>query len=134
MISLRNHVASLVAVFLALAVGIALGGGPLASTADVRRRVDRPAPRSRQPASDDSAAAYADAFADRQCRPALRQRPGRPRGRVLAMPGAEAAQIKALNAQIVAAGGAITGTYTAGEALRRPRPEGPRSDHGRQPS
>jgi hypothetical protein len=33
------------------------------------------------------------------------------------MPGAETAQVKALQAQIIAAGGAITGTFTAGDKL-----------------
>ena len=36
---------------------------------------------------------------------------------ILAMPGAETAQVKSLQAQIIAAGGAITGTFTTGDAL-----------------
>ena len=50
-ISLRHHVASLVAVFLALAVGIALGGGPLAERrhAAATSRPPRPPRRRRRP-------------------------------------------------------------------------------------
>lgn len=119
MITLRNHVASLVAVFLALAVGIALGGGPLSSTATSDD--ESTSSTSKSPAaSDDSAAEYAEAFATASAARLYDDGLAGHAVALLAMPGAEAAQIKAINAQIVAAGGAITGTYTAGEALLDP--------------
>ena len=120
MISLRQHVASLVAVFLALAVGIVLGGGPLAGDddADDTRRAG---PRRRRRPARDNHDDYADAFAAE----------GAPRlyangldghaSAILALPGAEPDQIKALSAQIATAGGAITGLYTAGESWSTPR-------------
>ncbi len=118
MIPLRQHVASLVAVFLALAVGIALGGGPLAGGDDddgddqpTATASDRPAPVS------DSQAEFADAFVEQG---AARLYAGGLTGHaaaILAMPGAETAQVKALQAQIITAGGAITGTFTAGDKL-----------------
>jgi hypothetical protein len=115
-ISLRQHVASLVAVFLALAVGIALGGGPLA---DDDEGDDQPtATTTAKPApTSDNLSEFADAFAGEG---AARLYAGGLNGHaaaILAMPGAETAQVKALQAQIIAAGGAITGTFTAGDKL-----------------
>ncbi len=40
MITYRHHIASLVAVFLALAIGVALGGGPWRARPQRRRRAD----------------------------------------------------------------------------------------------
>jgi hypothetical protein len=121
MIPLRQHVASLVAVFLALAVGIALGGGLLAGDDDdagddqpTSATTGKPAPVA------DGGSEFADAFASEG---AARLFGGGLTGHaaaILAMPGAETAQIKALQAQIIAAGGAITGTYTAGDTLVDP--------------
>jgi hypothetical protein len=114
-ISLRQHVASLVAVFLALAVGIALGGGPLADDDGddhpTTTTTANPAPTS------DNLSEFADAFAGEG---AARLYAGGLNGHaaaILAMPGAETAQVKALQEQIIAAGGAITGTFTAGYKL-----------------
>ena len=117
MISLRQHVASLVAVFLALAVGIALGGGPLGGDDDdgddqpTTTTTDKPA------LAPDRQSEFADAFAEEG---AVRLYAGGLNGHaaaILAMPGAETAQVKALQAQVLAAGGAITGTFTAGDKL-----------------
>ena len=117
MISLRQHVASLVAVFLALAVGIVLGGGPLANDDDdgddqpTTTATAKPAPTS------DRQSEFADAFASAG---AVRLYAGGLNGHavaILELPGAETAQVKALQAQVIAAGGAITGTFTAGAML-----------------
>jgi copper transport outer membrane protein MctB len=116
-ISLRQHVVSLVAVFLALAVGIVLGGGPLANDDDdgddqpSATAAAKPAPTS------DSRSEFADAFAGAG---AVRLYAGGLNGHaaaILELPGAETAQVKALQAQVIAAGGAITGTFTAGALL-----------------
>ena len=122
MISLRQHVASLVAVFLALAVGIALGGGPLAAdedgdpgAPDGRSASSTPTP-SPGPVSD-RAAEFADAFAGQGANRLYADGLSGHAAAILAMPGAESATVKALQAQIVAAGGAITGTFTAGAKL-----------------
>jgi hypothetical protein len=115
-IPLREHIASLVAVFLALAVGIALGGGPLANDDDGD---DRPAATTTEksaPASDNGSE-FADAFVGEG---AARLYAGGLNGHaaaILTMPGAETAQVKALQVQIIAAGGAITGTFAAGDDL-----------------
>ena len=51
MISYRHHIVSLVAVFLALAVGIVLGGGPLT---DLGRAAEAPATRAPPPSAPPS--------------------------------------------------------------------------------
>ena len=120
MISLRQHIASLVAVFLALAVGIALGGGPLAGDDDddgasddqpTASTTERPAPES------DGRAEFADAFAGAAAARLYADGLTGHAAAILTMPGAETAQVKSLQAQIVAAGGAITGTFAAGDKL-----------------
>ena len=78
----------------------------------------RPATTTAKPApASDSQSEFADAFAGAG---AARLYAGGLNGHaaaILAMPGAETAQVKALQAQIIAAGGAITGTFTAGDKL-----------------
>ena len=119
MISLRQHIASLVAVFLALAVGIVLGGGPLAGSDDDNSG-DTGSTGTSTPsagASDDQVAKFADAFA---AAGATRLYAGGLAGHataLLTLPGASSAQVKALQAQVLAAGGAITGTYTLGAKM-----------------
>ncbi len=120
MISLRQHVASLVAVFLALAVGIALGGGPLATTDDEPKDQSGPSASEQPEPQDDGAAAYADAFAAAGANRLYASGLDGHAVAILAMPGAQPTQIKALTAQVVAAGGPITGSFTAGEALVDP--------------
>jgi hypothetical protein len=119
-IPLRQHIASLVAVFLALAVGIALGGGPLAGGDDedggsdeqpTTSTSERPAPVS------DGRSDFADAFAGAAAARLYAAGLTGHAAAILAMPGAETAQVKSLQGQIVAAGGSITGTFAAGDKL-----------------
>jgi copper transport outer membrane protein MctB len=120
MISLRQHVTSLVAVFLALAVGIALGGGLLGDSAD--EPDDRPTTPVSQPSQAPAGdlASFADTFAAAGAARLYANGLDGHASVILAMPGADAQQIKTLSGQITAAGGAITGTFTAGEALVDP--------------
>lgn len=117
MISFRHHVVSLVAVFLALAVGIALGGGPLSDLG----RDDAPAAASTQAdpavaqqasfgeefAAASAGALYAGGLKDRDVA-------------LLAMPGADGESVSALGAQVEAAGGSVAGTYEVQRALTDP--------------
>ena len=123
MISLRQHVSSLVAVFLALAVGIALGGGPLGGRDD-NRSTDEPsagATGTPEPtAQSDVPSEYADAFAGEGATRLYADGLTGHAAAIVAMPGAETAQIKAVQAQIIAAGGAITGTFDVGDKLVDP--------------
>jgi hypothetical protein len=117
MIPLRQHVASLVAVFLALAVGIALGGGPLAGDDDNGDGQPASTTSEKPAAASDSQAEFAEAFAGEAATRLYAAGLNGHAAAILAMPGAETAQVKTLQAQIIAAGGAITGTFTAGDKL-----------------
>jgi hypothetical protein len=103
----RQHVASLVAVFLALAVGIVLGGGLLAGGDDddggsdeqpSASSTERPAPPS------DGQAGFADAFAGAGAARLYAAGLTGHAAAILTMPGADTAHVKLLQAQIVAAG------------------------------
>ncbi len=121
MIPLRQHLASLVAVFLALAIGIALGGGVLGDSdePDGDRPVSSSSTTEPAPVSDDLAA-YGDAFAGEGAARLYANGLDGHATAILTMPDADSAQVKALQEQIIAAGGAITGTYTVGEAMVDP--------------
>lgn len=115
MISYRHHIASLVAVFLALAVGVVLGGGPLSDLG----RDDRAASATTQRTTTRSAA-YGDVFAS-SAAPTLYAGRLKEHGvAIVAMPGADAHTIDALSHQVTAAGGRVTGTYAARAALTQP--------------
>lgn len=124
MITLRQHVASLVAVFMALSIGIALGGGPL-SNSSAREGDDRSAASSGtgRDGAPDPAAEYAEAFA---AEGAARMYADGLHGHavaVLRLPGTDAEQLKDLNSQVVAGGGAITATFDLGGAIFDPDEE-----------
>jgi hypothetical protein len=114
-ISYRHHVVSLVAVFLALAVGVALGGGPLSElgrddtpvSAQVRAR-EQVAQREAGFGDDFATAAADTLYAGR-----LKDHPVS----ILTMPGADGDMVSALAAQVEAAGGKVAGTYDAEPAL-----------------
>lgn len=114
MISYRHHVVSLIAVFLALAIGVTLGGGPLS---DIGRAEAPSSTVLAQDAGAERAQAFAETFATASA-PALYA--GRLRDRsvsVLSLPGADPAVVDSLGAQIKAAGGSVSGRYTALPAL-----------------
>ncbi len=118
MISYRHHIVSLVAVFLALAVGIVLGGGPLT---DLGRAAEAPAHASaasqRAAQQAERAAGYGDDFATAG---AATLYGGRLKGQavsILTLPGASDTEVKALGAQVETAGGTVAGTYAARSAL-----------------
>lgn len=113
MISYRHHIVSLVAVFLALAVGVVLGGGPLSELG----RDDRPAAATTQERKADRTATYGDRFATASAT-ALYDGGLRDRAvSVVVLPGAEADVVSGLGAQVEAAGGAVAGTYEVQPAL-----------------
>jgi hypothetical protein len=116
-ISYRHHIVSLVAVFLALAVGVVLGGGPLTELG----RADTPAASgaATQRASQraERGAAFGDDFA---AAGAATLYGGRLEGQavsILTLPGAAGEEVSALGAQVEAAGGTVAGTYDARPAL-----------------
>ena len=120
MISLRQHVTSLVAVFLALAVGIVLGGGLLADTDDEPDDQSAASASDASDTPDPSTDAYAEEFAAASAPRLYADGLDGHATVVLTMPGADPAQVKSLTDQVSAAGGAITGTFAATETLVDP--------------
>lgn len=108
MIPFRHHVVTLVAVFLALAVGVVLGGGPLS---EVGRDALASTSAQPRPGSGGDASAFGDAFATAAA-PQLydEQLAGRSVA-VVALPGADQRVIERLVGQIEAAAGTIEGKY-----------------------
>lgn len=117
MIGFRQHVVTLVALFLALAVGIVLGGGPLSEVGTAVTPV-RTAPATT--AAPDARAAYADTFAGavapRAYANGLADRPVA----LVVLPGSDGAEVDALTAQVGAAGGSVIGRYDVADLLLDP--------------
>lgn len=116
MITFRHFLTSLVAVFLALAVGIVLGGGPLSDVTD-----PAPAPAAATDATAASAAGvYAEGFAG-AVGPLLTSAKLADRGvAVVTVPGVNEETLTALAEQVSAAGGSITGRYSLTDAMVLP--------------
>ena len=113
MITFRQHVVTLVAVFLALAVGVVLGGGPLS---EVGRGDDAAA----QPAEIEENAdviAFGNRFAVSGA-PKLYNNglAGRPVA-LVTLPGADEGTVRGLVGQVEHAGGSLTGTYTVRDGM-----------------
>jgi len=122
-ISFRYHIVSIVSVFLALAVGVALGGGPLKGEVDntlvEQVEADRRAKADLQAeiASLRSSNQFTDAFATGV---APRLIGGTLDGRAVTMvvlPGAPEATVTSTTELIGAAGGSVGATVRVGEAL-----------------
>ena len=114
MITLRHHVLTIVAVFLALAAGIVLGGGPLSEVgpAVTSARSDQ----TGEPAEGKAAADYNDSFVTAMG-PAIAS--GRLADRsvaVVTVPGADEQLVTALTESIAAAGGTVSARYRLADA------------------
>lgn len=112
MISFRHHIVSLVAVFLALAVGVVLGSGPL----DELARDDRPTAAvttEDAPATEGFGDRFAAASAARLYAGGLAEHTVS----IVVMPGADGDVVAALADQVAAAGGRVAGTYSARASL-----------------
>jgi hypothetical protein len=116
-IGLRRHVVAVVAALFTLAVGIALGGGPLSYVPDdTSSAADREEPEGHDAKTPDQAAptgdgGFGDAFAAAS---AARLYGGGLTGHptaVVAMPGVAPGLVETMLAQVAAAGGAVTGVY-----------------------
>ncbi|NYG56008.1 copper transporter [Nocardioides perillae] len=105
MITFRQHLVSLVAVFLALAVGVVLGGGPLSD-------VGRTSPTAATTAEAGLEASFGDAFAAAAAPALLRDRLADRSVVVVTLPGADQEVVDALRARVEEAGGALTGAYS----------------------
>lgn len=117
MITFRHFLTSLVAVFLALAVGIVLGGGPLS---DVTDPDPAPAAATDEAAAVDPASAYAEGFTG-AVGPVLTSAKLAERGvAVITAPGVNEETLTALAEQVSGAGGTITGRYSLTDDIVSP--------------
>jgi hypothetical protein len=107
-ITYRHHIVSLVAVFLALAAGVALGGGPLSDLG----RDDTPASATtREDRAADRAASYGDQFAAASAATLYDERLHGRSVSIVRMPDAAGDVVSALGAQVEEAGGTVAATY-----------------------
>lgn len=111
MISFRNYVVTLVAVFLALAAGVALGGGPLSDLG--RSKEPTPAAATGPASASTSGDAFAGAVASRLYANGLANR----QVAVVTGPGVSSTVTTALSQQVAAAGGRVSATYALGSQL-----------------
>jgi hypothetical protein len=113
-ITFRHFLTSIVAVFFALAVGIALGGGPLSDFSD-------PAPvAASDTTEDDPARAYAEGFAT-AIGPVLTSAKLADRSvAVVTVPGVNEEILTSLAEEVSAAGGTITGRYSLTDDMVSP--------------
>ena len=116
MITLRHHVLTIVAVFLALAAGIVLGGGPLS---DVGTTVTAASRDDAEPA-DDGREDYSERFVSTLAPPVLAGRLADRSVAVVTVPGADEQLVTALTEQVGAAGGTVSARYDLGADLLDP--------------
>ncbi|GAA1434389.1 copper transporter [Mycobacterium cookii] len=108
MITLRHHVLTIVAVFLALAAGIVLGGGPLS---DVGTTVTAASRDAAEPADDGGKADYSERFVSTLAPPVLAGRLADRSVAIVTVPGADEQLVTALTEQVGAAGGTVSARY-----------------------
>ncbi len=138
MIDFRYHLVSIVSIFLALAVGIVLGAGPLKEdigntlTSEVTRlREDRTQLRS-QLEDADKAASARDDFTEASNKSLLAGRLQDTSLTVVVLPGADANLVKATTSTLASAGAKIGSTVTVLDAWVDPDKETFRSTLGDQ--
>lgn len=112
MISFRQHIVTLVAVFLALAVGVALGGGPLS---EVGRGTLASAPAEVEENAD--VISFADRFAAGSAPRLYADRLADAPIALVTLPGADEATVRGLVGQVEHAGGTLAATYPVQEGL-----------------
>jgi hypothetical protein len=108
-ITLRHHLLTIVAVFLALAAGIVLGGGPLSDVGDTVATAG--ADEEAAPAEDRARTDFTEAFVSTLGPPIVG---GRLDGRSVALvtvPGADEQVVTSLADQVAAAGGTVGARY-----------------------
>ncbi|HEY7721648.1 MAG TPA: copper transporter [Pedococcus sp.] len=138
MIDFRYHLVSIVSIFLALAVGIVLGAGPLKEdigntlTSEVTRlREDRTELRARLDEAEKAAQAR-DAFTEAGNKTLLRDRLQDATLTVVVLPGADANLVKSTTSTLAQAGAKIGSTVTVLDAWVDPEKATFRSTLGEQ--
>ena len=120
MITLRHHLLTIVAVFLALAAGIVLGGGPLSDVGPAVTSAGTDDDRAAAPTEGGAGADYTDAFVTTLAPPILSQRLADRSVALVTVPGADERVVTALAGQVEAAGGTVTARYDLGADLVDP--------------
>jgi hypothetical protein len=122
-INFRYHIVSIVSVFLALAVGVALGGGPLKGEVDntlvEQVEADRKAKSDlrAQISALEASNSFTDDFATRVSPQLLSGALEDRSVTMLVLPGAEESTVTALTDFVQTAGGSVGGTIRAGDGL-----------------
>lgn len=122
MTSLRSHVVSVLAVLMALAVGVALGGGPLSDIgpSEASETSEGSGGQAAPSAESSSASSFQGAFTADVSRELLdgklRHRPVS----LVTLPGVDPQQVTSTRALVKQAGGAVTGTFEVHDALLDP--------------
>lgn len=115
MITLRHHVLTIVAVFLALAAGIVLGGGPLSDVGPTVATAGQE--RSEAPATGTAQTDYTERFVTALEPPVIAGRLTDRSVALVTVPGADEQVVSALAAQVEAAGGRVSARYDLSEDL-----------------
>lgn len=123
MISFRYHIVSIVSVFLALAVGVALGGGPLKGEVDntlveqVKADRERKAELQSEIAALQTANGFTDRFAETIAPGLVGQTLQGRAVSLVVLPTAQQAEVTAMADMVTTAGGTVAGTVRVGDAL-----------------
>ena len=123
MISFRYHIVSIVSVFLALAIGVALGGGPLKGEVDntlvEQVKADRKAKADFQAeiAALRTSNQFTDAFAANVAPGLLGNNLDGRQVTLVVLPGAEESAVSGVSGLVSVAGGTVAGTVRVGEGL-----------------
>jgi hypothetical protein len=117
LISFRQHVVTLVAIFIALAVGVVLGGGPLSDVSRDALTSTAAQPKSR-PTGEGSA--FGDAFATAAATRLYDEQLSGSSVALVSLPGADQRVIEGLVGQIEHAAGSLEGNYALQPGLVDP--------------
>jgi hypothetical protein len=122
-ISFRYHIVSIVSVFLALAIGVALGGGPLKGEVDNtlvdQVQADRAAKAAlqQQIGALKSSAAFEDSFSDTVAPTLLGSSLKGHAVAIVALPGASQNNVAGVTKYVGVAGASVVGTVQVGDKL-----------------
>ncbi|MBC2934728.1 copper transporter [Nocardioides sp. zg-1228] len=118
MITLRHHLLTIVAVFLALAAGIVLGGGPLSDVGPTVATAG--GDRETTPAEDQAQVDYTESFVSAVGPATVGGRLAERSVALVTVPGADEQLVGALGEQVTAAGGTVSARYDLADDLVDP--------------
>ena len=118
MITLRHHLLTIVAVFLALAAGIVLGGGPLSDVGPTAATSSGEADAA--PAADRTQTDYTESVVSALGPATVGGRLAERSVALVTVPGADEQVVTALTEQVTAAGGTVSARYDLSEDLVDP--------------